>query len=91
MGIQSTQNMKREHAISRIIKIVTLLKQRDYREIESITQEHDENLANFVDNWKWIDIDNIEKWTNEMLSNYMDKPFFRQSMFDNYIVNDETY
>ena len=86
MSIQSTQDIPRENAIWRIRNTVTLLNQKNYREIEEMAYENNFNVQLFVDNWIPIDISNIDFWTDEMLANQMDCPFFRYSMFDNYQV-----
>jgi len=88
MSIKSTSYIKRDDAISRIQKIYNIIEEKKYKDLESITFEEDYNLANFVDNFSLFNISNIDKWTNKMLSDKIDDPFFRYSMFDNYIVID---
>lgn len=85
MGIQSTRDISRQDAIDRIEKIINLVKNKNYREIENVSNETDYNVQSFVD--KVIIDDNIDNWTNKMLEDVIDCPFFRYSMFDNYNVN----
>tara|TARA_R110000851_G_scaffold187318_1_gene337153 strand:- start:53067 stop:53348 length:282 start_codon:yes stop_codon:yes gene_type:complete len=88
MGIESTKEISINSAIDRITEIAELVLEKDYRSIEASTYENDYNLEYFVNN----DIspplgDNILlKWTNIMLENQLDKPFYRRSMFENYNV-----
>ena len=89
MGIESTRYITREDAIDRIKGIAKLFIERDYREIETRSFDPDVNLQKSVDNWIPIDTDNIENWTDEMLADYMDEPFFRYSMFSNYLIGEE--
>ena len=88
MSIQSTRHISRDSAISRINEIAKLAVNKDYREIESITSEGGCDLRTFVDNFK--PIGDVSKWTNRMLEDYIDAPFYRFSMFDNYFINDES-
>lgn len=89
MGIQSTRYIKREEAIERIIEVTILIFRKNYRKLEQVSFEPDKNIKEFIDNWEPIDIRNIDSWTNEMLADYMDNPFFRRSMFDNYLIEYE--
>lgn len=92
MGIQSTQKMSRSSAIERITKIVRLIEYKDYLGIESCTFEQDISIKDFVNDGVCVDIDGIEKWTNEMLGDQLDQPFFRLSLFDNYeVLSDDDY
>ena len=86
MGIKSTQNITRVHAISRIIEIATLIKEENYLAIEEASFETEVNLQKFINNWTSIDLSNIDNWTNKMLEDYMDNPFFRHSLFDNHLI-----
>jgi len=88
MSIQSTQDIPRENAIWRIRNTVTLLNQKNYREIEEMASENNFSVQLFVDNWIPIDVSNIDKWTDDMLVNQINRPFFRYSMFDNYCIVD---
>lgn len=86
MGIQSTQNISRHKAIARIIRIYMAIESKDYRELEVMSFEPDYDIQEFVDGGIKIDISNIEKWTDTMIADKMDEPFFRYSMFDNYLI-----
>lgn len=87
MGIQSTQYLTREEAIDRITEIANLIKTKNYRLLDQKTFETNFNLQEFVDNWEPIDLTNINNWTDRMLEDYIDKPFFRHSLFENYVVD----
>lgn len=89
MGIKSTVYIKRKEAIDRITEVTLLIFTKNYRKLEQTSFEPHENIQEFVDNWKIINVDNLEKWTDSMLGDYMDNPFFRRSMFDNYLIRDE--
>lgn len=94
MGIKSTQEISRENAIDRIKKIYDLVQESDYQAIQETTNEDGDSVQEFVlkyRNSSLIDIENIDKFTNEMLEDIMDRPFFRYSMFDNYFVDKSTF
>lgn len=86
MSIQSTQKITRKAAISRIIEMTNLLNEKNYREICEKTFEPEINLQQFVDESIPIDTSNIENWTDKMLSDQTDRPFFRASIFENYLI-----
>ena len=87
MGIKSTMDITRENAITRINKINEIVADKDYRRLEGTTSEHDHDLRDFVDNGTHPT--DISKWTNSMLEDLMDEPFYRYSMFDNYSIISE--
>ena len=88
MGVQSTAYITREHAIDRITYMAEMFIRRDYRRIQAESFDPDFGIQEFVDNWEPIDVDNLENWTDGMLEDYMDRPFFRHSMFDNYLIRE---
>lgn len=88
MGVKSTRHITRSQAIDRINRILSLTKAKDYRAVESETEEDPQNLEKFVDEYSKSELV-VDKWTNRMLENLIDKPFFRHSEFDNYIVEDD--
>ena len=89
MSIQSTAYITREEAIDRIKEIAMWFLVKNYREVEINSFDPDVNMLKFVDNWIPIDVFSVDNWTNKMLEDYMDSPFFRYSMFDNYLIEDE--
>ena len=92
MGIQSTRYITRQDAIDRIVCVASLIIIKDYLELEGITFEEGNDyytLSEFVENWEPINLIEVYKWTDEMLEDYMDNPFFRHSMFNNYFVREE--
>lgn len=87
MSIKSTKYISRDFAVDRIKHIYNLIKDYNYIELESTTTESEYSIAEFVNNSQsLLDISNIEKYTNSMLEGLMDMQFFRESMFDNYII-----
>lgn len=89
MGIRSTQYISRENAIERIKTVASLILDQNYVALEVISFDPEENIRSVVDSGIDFDIDNIEKWTDTMLADKLDEPFFRFSMFDNYLVGEE--
>ena len=97
MGIQTTHNITRQAALERVKKVCECIRLRDYRELESISSENEEDncLQNFIDSSGSCLINHLgisishDKWTNRMLEDLLDKPFWRESQFDNYTVRDE--
>lgn len=86
MGIQSTQDITRDQAIYRIVQVSNLIKTKNYIELEQTSFEPDINLQEFVDNWDGKDTTCINNWTDKMIEDIMDEPFFRYSMFENYLI-----
>lgn len=89
MGIQSTMYISRETAIDRILKIAEIKSAKDYREMEKVTGE-DYSVSEFIDDGESfnVDKDTLERWTDEMLTDKMDESFFRLSIFDNYLIEE---
>lgn len=86
MSIQSTRVIDRQETIDRINDIQALALNCDYRELESLTYDTNYNIQIFVDKYIPIDLTHVDKWTNSMLGDIINKPFFRYSIFDNYEV-----
>lgn len=88
MKVESTKEITREEAINRIKFIVNRAEARNFRAIEDSTYET-ESIRNFVRNYTRPEFfDDIEHWTNGMLGEIMDQPFYRRSQFNNYSVVD---
>jgi hypothetical protein len=87
MSICTTEEITREAAIDRIMKINTLVLNRDYRGVEMSSFEPNEDVEMFVNNHAAM-ATSIDKWTNRMLEKYMDRPFFRRDNTTNYRVVD---
>ena len=93
MSIKSTSYITKERAIERIQFIANLLIENEYREIEENVSESDFSVQDFV-----MDVDNrmlaashlkdIEKYTDSMIEDIIDEPFYRFSMFDNYFIGE---
>lgn len=88
MSIQSTIHISREYAIERISLIHSLKQDYNYKEIQDITVE-DASVESFVDGEDIPSrkMDVIEQWTNKMLEDKMDEPFYRRSLFENYLID----
>jgi len=91
MGIQHTIDITREQAIDRIKCISNLVLEKDFLKIEQTRNYEDDSLTDFVaDNINTVEeiTLNCDKYTNQMLEEIIDKPFYRFSMFENYFVID---
>lgn len=86
MSIKTTREINRDSAIERILHIQGLAACHDYVGIHREANEPEHDVQKFVDN---LVVFNVSRWTNEMLEDRMDLPFFRYSMFENYIVSGE--
>lgn len=86
MGVKSTMQISRKDAINRITEIQELFASNNFQAVESITYETEYNIREFFNSVMLFD---ISKWTNSMLADLLETPFFRFSMFDNYMVFDE--
>ncbi len=86
MGIQSTRDISRDDAIDRIKNVCNLITEKNYLDLKNCSFEPDYNVQKFIDSFILIEITNIGQWTNEMLEDFLDRPYFRFSMFDNYFV-----
>ena len=88
MSIQSTQPIPRKHAIERILKIQGYREDFNFIKLEENSFEEDEDIKEFVskDIPELEHLEHVEKWTNSMLEDVMDLPYFRHSMFNNYDV-----
>lgn len=89
MGIQSTKYISREFAINRIKEVLLLTKESNYKRLENISNEENvSSLEAFVNNNNKdsINIDSLENYTDNMLEELLNKPFFRETVFDNYSI-----
>ena len=89
MGIQSTQHISRNNAVDRAINIARLIQDKDYKKLDEVIFEPDYDIKNFIDNGLSFNISDIHKWTDKMIEDLLDEPFFRYSMFDNYLIIEE--
>ena len=80
----------RSWAVGRIREQYNNIINKRYRDVEqNIGGCEDASIRDIVDNADRIDIDNLENWTNDMLGDWLDKPGYRESIFDNYLVEDD--
>lgn len=93
MSIQSTQIITREYAISRIKEVSILFRQRKFFPLSKQTEDkmpekfYFENQKSIDTFYKMFDISTVE-YSNKFLEEIMNLPFYRYSMFENYIVGD---
>jgi len=85
MSIKSTKEVTRDWAIQRIELIYDICNRQEYRELEAISYESDYSIQDFIYQNHFY-ISGIDSWTNNMLEDKLDEPFFRESIFDNYAV-----
>jgi hypothetical protein len=88
MSIQTTYTVRRDWAIRRIREIAWLVREKDYKAVDDRTFEQDEDLQAFMDTPLDFEPGAVCRWTNEMLEDRLDQPFWRSSMFHNYAVTD---
>ena len=88
MSAKSTVTISRNTALGRIVHINNLAVNEDYREIEKVTAEG-MSISRFVDSYVSHKMGSLQRWTNSMLADKMDEPFFRFSVYENYTVVDE--
>lgn len=86
MSIQSTRTIMRKTAIDRINEIKSLIAAQDYKGIESTTCEPGRSIYDFVQ--QGAELCDLIKWTDTMLEEQMDAPFYRFSLFDNYRIDE---
>ena len=89
MVIRITKFIDRRSAISRIREVAFLISNREFRKLEDITHERASDIRNIVEEGVNFNIDELEKWTDNMLGDQMDEPLYRYSMFDNYLVSED--
>ena len=87
MGIQSTQYITRERAIARIYTISNYILLKDYAGLEDAMGYEEGSIEAFINTTTRAEC--VENWTNDMLADKMDEPFYRFSMFDNYLIKGE--
>lgn len=91
MGYQSTESITRDSAISRIQKIAKIINQKDYLALEENSNEENPDVDTFISILprnhlnRYLQED-LNKWTNKMLQEAYDQPYFRMSHFYNYTV-----
>jgi hypothetical protein len=96
MGIQSTQDVTREQVIRRLKEVAPVIISRDYRELESLGGSEDRSVEGMINDddeqvlARRIMREDLLMWTDSMLENVMDSPFYRFSLFDNYLIREET-
>ena len=88
MGIKSTRDITRQEAIDRILLIDRLALMKDYEELDQRTGEYDHNnIKDFIESYVGNHSEHeLDQWTDRMLELKMDEPFFRESIFYNYMI-----
>ena len=89
MSIQTTMPIARSVAISRLQNVVDVIMAKDYKRLEEMSFEEDYLVDEFLnrefESLEWAETD-VSKWTNHMIEEQIDRPFYRISMFENYTV-----
>lgn len=91
MSYQSTRTISRYSAIARIAHITSLAAAYDYRSLELDSDEpgaSTSELRDFVQKFREGVGSDLYLWTNKMLEELLDTPFFRFSSLENYRVVD---
>jgi hypothetical protein len=90
MSIKSTIRISRQDAINRIKLINKLILQLNYHKIEQESSEDSISIERWVNDYydvllskKQVD---VNMYSNSMLADIMDLPFYRTSIFNNYII-----
>lgn len=94
MGIKSTRDIPREVAQSRLREIAIMISSKHYLNLEAagceelppssaIDDPDEQVLANLL-----LEAD-LESWTKQMIESKLDRPFYRFSMFDNYLITND--
>ena len=96
MGIESTHNINREVALTRIKEIIVLIENADWVELNKKVENEDNHyIENFVNEFNNIHKEflennkifkDISNWPNNYLEIFMDKPCVRFSQFENYTI-----
>jgi len=86
MSIKSTVYITRHNAIKRIKDVTKEALNKDYRSVARMSFEDRYSVESFINNFECPDIVGMEKWTDKMIEDVLDLPFFRWSMFDNYLI-----
>lgn len=92
MSIKSTKYVTREQAIERILLVAYHAKHFQYLELQMITSEREESLPLFVDHYSLgtqYTEELLSRFTDQMLEEVLDKPFYRESIFDNYLIQED--
>ena len=87
MSIRSTKFISRDVATERILLVSEKVVNMDYKGLEEISYDPEYSIESFIDSFVSYSDVAIEKFTNSMLEDILDRPFFRFSMFDNYIID----
>lgn len=87
MSIKTTQTVSRKWALSRIKKIYMCAFWRDLDELLTNTGEREALLTDLFEKVSKIpNIEDLNGWSNKGIEDLLDQEYFRESMFDNYIV-----
>jgi len=86
MSLYSTHTVTRKHAINRIKSIQHAVLNRDHQNLDKSCFEADYTVYSFVNEHILPDISDIDTWTNDTIQELLNQPFYRETMFDNYII-----
>lgn len=91
MGYQSTVQISRQEAIDRIQDIHHLIVCKRYKDLVDNSFETDYSVKKYVEDYVPIDIGLVHQWSTDMIADQMNEPYFRRSLFDNYIVYEDVW
>ena len=67
-----------------LLELISLM---DYSGLDDTVFEPDYSVGDFINTN--LPLRGVGSWTNNMLTDKMDEPFYRLSMFDNYLIKGE--
>jgi len=91
MGVESTYYITRSYAIERITTIAKLFLDKNWKELEEETSENDFSNEDIVSKYSFKELItylDVEKLSDSMLEDIIDKPFFRKSLYENYFITE---
>lgn len=94
MGIRSTQDISRTVATKRIHEVATIISSKHYKNLESAGFE-DCPPSSVIDDPEELALAkrileaDLDSWTNKMIEDVLDRPFYRSSMFENYLIREQ--
>lgn len=94
MGIQSTRYITRDDALERVEMVAKLYRERDFRGLEQLNNNEEISPTAAIRTYrkqvkKYTKEAKREKESKHILGQIMDLPFFRDSIFDNYLIVSE--
>jgi len=89
MSIKTTKTVSRKWALARIKEIYSYALWKDFDKLLTSTEEREALLTDLFDKISEIpNIKDLNSWANKELEDLLDQEYFRESMFDNYIIEE---